>query len=353
MGGWDTTITQNTKITPKVVHGVLETMDQYVKDFNKFIKEQNVQEVSLGFPTGSTSYYKVDSPSTTYGDIDLQIVVPSIVELSGKTPSQVAKFWNDLHLSFWRELNPDYVSQNSTPGHPIIRTDNGWVQVDFMHHEKGLEDWGRYRTMPEHGVKGMLMGNLFSVLGDCMMLNIQHHGVLYKSRDGVRLPYAKTRHSKKNGSYDLTRVSDNIERFLMDILKNELTFVKVKYKKVRIHPLLLVHPGIDKCDVKTQDLVRGIVGLALTLEYNNMFGKNHLEEYSSADDFLKKFLIQYIEKATADIKSKKRDKAQTPLAKERALRDISRITEGLEKIKSEMDKAIQDSKAHNLSNAVV
>ena len=64
-----------------------------------------------------------------------------------------------------------------------------------------------------------------------------------------------------------------------------------------------------------------------------MFGKGNLTVYSNAEDFLRKFVQRYEEKAMADINAVKRDKAETPEAKARAEADRAKVKQGLEMVK--------------------
>ena len=41
MGGWDSTATQDTIIHPSTVYAALETMNQFINDFNEFITKKH------------------------------------------------------------------------------------------------------------------------------------------------------------------------------------------------------------------------------------------------------------------------------------------------------------------------
>ena len=77
-GGWDTTLTQNTVLHPKIVAVALQVVDKFVADFNKMYAEQ-FGEIQRGRPTGSSAHHEIDSkedPTKVYGDIDLQMIAP-------------------------------------------------------------------------------------------------------------------------------------------------------------------------------------------------------------------------------------------------------------------------------------
>jgi hypothetical protein len=325
-GGWDTTATQSTVITPSLVKQALAVSQTFIDQFNQFLDQKQIPHVKLGHPTGSSAYHDVDPEDKIYGDIDLQIIVPEIEELEGKTFATHQSFWYKLEDEFVKTVKPKYVEPSSDAGHPILSVGNDkWVQVDLMPHVEKLATWGRFRTTPERGVKGMLNGNMFSVLGDLLNMSIQHSGVQYKVRDNVRQPYSTTR---KN--YELQTLTTNIQTFVFDIFKNETQLQGIGNPK--IDPLLTQHPGSNIEDVKISNLVNAVKGLARSFEANGMFGKGHLEAYNGADDFLNKFLQHYTAKAEKDINASKRDKAETPEAKARAEDDKQKISQGLKMV---------------------
>jgi hypothetical protein len=327
-GGWDTKITQDTVISPQIVRATLAIVSgKFIRDFNQFLDSRGVPPIKMGHPTGSSAYYEVDKEDKIYGDIDLQIIVPEIPETAGKTMSQQQTIWNKLEDEFVKTVNPQYVSSESEPGHPIIDIgNNAFVQVDLMPHVEKLATWGRFRTTPERGIKGLLNGNMFSVLGEMLMMSIQHSGVQFKVRDKKKLPYTPTR---KN--YELVTLSTDIENFVMDIFRHEAHEQGIT--KGKIDPLLKMNPGSKLDDVKIANLVNAVKGLALSFGHNNMYGNGDLENYSSAEDFLAKFWTVYEGKAMKDINAPKRDKAETPQAIARAEDDRQKIQQGLDYVR--------------------
>jgi len=322
-GGWDTTATQSTVINPSTVKTALATTEKLISGFNEFLKGKDIPPVRIGAPTGSSAYHDVDDEDKIYGDIDLQIVVPEIEELADKTTSQIQGYWHKLIDEYIKGKNLNYIHSDSTPGHPIVSVGGDkWVQVDLMPHPERLEKWGRYRVTPERGVKGLLMGNMFSVMGELLKMSIQHSGVQFKVRDKIKQPYTTTRKD-----YQLVTLSTDIENFVMDIFKHQAEEAGIDNPK--IDPLLTANPGVDTKEVKIQRMVNALKGLANSFELNDMYGRDDLANYSNANDFLSMFKQVYTQKAEKDINAAKRDKAETPEAKARAESDRKKVADGL------------------------
>jgi hypothetical protein len=325
-GGWDTKATQSTVITPATVKTALPKIEKLIAGFNAFLDRRSLPTVRVGATTGSSAYHEVDPEDKIYGDIDLQIVVPELPELKDKTTSQIQGYWYNLLGEYIKSASLDYIHPDSEPGHPIVSIgDDKWVQVDLMPHPKPLEKWGRYRVTPERGVKGLLMGNMFSVLGELLTMSIQHAGVQFKVRDKIKLPYARTRKD-----YELVTLSTDIENFVMDIFQHEADIQGVKNPKP--NSLLTANPGANIDDVKISNMVNSIKGLAQSFEDNEMYGQGDLISYSNADDFLAAFKELYTQKAEKDINAVKRDKAETPEAKARAEEDRKKVADGLKMV---------------------
>jgi len=326
-GGWDTTLTQGTVLHPRIVKVALGVVDQFVADFNKQLATQGQGPIKRGRPTGSSAHHEADSaedPEKIYGDIDLQMIAP---EVEGLTQGQFTAHWNKLADEFVRAGHAPYVdTTESKPGHPIFKVGpTDYVQIDFMWHPERLSQWGASRVTPERGVKGLLHGNMFSVLGELLDISIQHAGVQLKVVDGQHVPF-----SKQKGT-ELVTVTTNPETFISDIFNYEAKQLGVQNPKV--DSLLSQFPGNDINDVKISKLVNGVKGFAASCEANGMFGHGDLAQFSSAQDFLQKFVQRYEEKAIIDMQGKKRDKAATPEAQARAEQDRIKIQQGLDMVK--------------------
>ena len=316
-GGWDTKKTQGTVLKPAVVGVALNVIDKFTADFNNWLSAKGLGKVKRGKPTGSGAYYQQDTaenPDKIYGDIDLQMIGSTV---EGTTIGQFNAHWNKLADQFIRDTNVSYIDLEDTKlGHPIVQIgQDQYVQVDFMWHTEELSHWGAARVTPERGVKGLLMGNMYSVLGELLDLSIQHAGVQLKTQNGQQVPFSKHK------GVELKTISTNPRTFVLDILKY--------YGGKSAAPLLIANPGTNTEDVKISTLVNAVKGLALSFDMNNMFGKGVLNKFTDSNDFLNKFIQRYTEKAEVDINSAKRNKAETPDAKARAEADRQAVQKGL------------------------
>lgn len=330
-GGWDTTVTQGTVIKPATIAIALDRMDALISGFNTWLDRKGYGRVrvEIGGPTGSGTYYKQDAkddPNKEYGDIDLQLVGPPSDNM---TQYQYATHWNNLFDQYAREEKPRGLHPTEGRlGHPIVEVGpDQWVQVDLMWHEPRLRDWGKARVTPQRGVKGLLMGNLFSVLGELLGMSIQHAGVQLKTVDGQQVPFSKQKGVK------IHTLSTDPRRFLTDILRHEARAIKGMTGEPAMDPMLAANQGIDPGNVQIGSMVKGIRGLAASLERNGLFGQGNLEQFRDAREFLARFMERYEGKAMGDIASAKRDKAETPEAKARAEADRQKVMSGLHLVK--------------------
>jgi len=324
-GGWDTTKTQNTVLHPKIVSVALQVVDKFVADFNAWLSAKNLPQVRRGRPTGSSAYHEQDTiedPEKIYGDIDLQMVAP---EAEGQGYTQFTAYWNKLADDFIN-TGLNYVEVGEKPGHPTFQIGaDDFVQVDFMWHPGRLEQWGAARVTPERGVKGLLTGNMFSVLGELLDLSIQHAGVQLKVQAGKHVPFSKQKDTQ------IITVSTNPETFIYDTFKYEANQLGIA--EPQIDPMLKQFPGNDINDVKISKLVNGVKGFARSCETNGMFGQGDFANFTDAQDFINKFWQRYEEKAMLDVNAKKRDKASTPQAIARADQDRQKVLSGLTTVK--------------------
>lgn len=85
-------------------------------------------------------------------------------------------------------------------------------------------------------------------------MSVGTQGVAIKSREGKRVP------AKFQKDVKIENVSTDIGNFLVDIA------AYLMGDTLDPHPLLVGNPGVDKDNVDMRSLVKGIKGLALTLE---------------------------------------------------------------------------------------
>lgn len=328
-GGYASPLTQGTAITPAVVKDVLSKAASFIDQFNVFAKENNIPFVKMGAPLGSTAHHEKDKEDKTYGDIDLQIIVPQNDNL---TPSSLQNSWYKHFDNFIAQKHPQGVEGGSS-GHPLFKIGDGkYVQVDLIIRPENLSEWGKIRTTPQHGLKGLLYGNIFSSLGELLNMSIQQAGVQYKLVDNNRMPFAKTK-----GKYELKTVSTNIKTFILDIFEHE---AKVNQKKeARPSDLLRANPGViaNKVEEITVDrLIKGLEGLAQSFEDNDMFGHGTLKAFQNKQEFLDKFFEIYKEKVDINLASSKREKA----SEEKAAADKQVIMNGFNIVRDKLKDVV-------------
>jgi hypothetical protein len=194
-----------------------------------------------------------------------------------------------------------------------------------MWHSPELSQWGATRVTPERGIKGLLTGNMYSVLGELLGMSIQHAGVQIKTQNGQQVPFSKQK------DVEVQTLTISPKTFINDIFQFEAR--RILGKPAQIDPMLRDNPGADINNMKIAILVNGVKGLANSFEQNGMFGKGNLSGFSNAQDFLSKFLKRYEEKAMLDINAAKRNKAETPEAIARAIADRNKVQQGLNMVK--------------------
>ena len=317
MGGWENTITQQTKLNPQVVKAALKTVEQFTTDLNKFIVSCGLIPVKMGHLLGSTAYIDVDPPTAEYGDIDLQMIAASVYNT--KSSYQISKYYNDLIDQFITEKKPLYIYNTGKPtnGHPIFKTNNMHVQVDMLWTSRRLASWDRWRKTPMHGIKGLVMGNLFSTLGEVINMSLQS-AVLMKLKDGKPINYQRGRKQD-----EVVEISADIENFGRDILEYVYEAVNGTLDGIQITNELHYHPGLRTNNVQISDIVHTIKGLADSFELNGLYGKHVLADLMNAEDLINTYLKHYLDKADKAGKGAKLNKAKTPaeLEKVQELRD--------------------------------
>lgn len=332
-GGWATTATQTTKITPKTVQLVVKIMHKLVDEFNHWLEldQETPALVQVGPPTGSGFYHMQDPAHKEYGDVDLQMIAPNPWGLGHASYSSE---WNQLWSEWVARHQPDVIrSDLSTPGHPIIQLpDGGLVQVDFMWHEPAHAKWGLARSVPPRGLKGMLNGNMFSVLGQMLHMSLQHAGVQVKTdASGQVVPFSKR---KNTMLHTITTDPDHMFSHILSWCAQK------PLQDLRMHDLLKQNPGVKWPDPDVHVLIKGTHGLAKSFTLNHMWGKGVLSNYANETEFLNEFWNTYQAKAEFEIHNPKRAKAETPEAQARAQRDIASIQSGLDQISLDWHKLI-------------
>jgi len=326
-GGWEDVITQRTRLTPSVIKSTLKIVKRFVDDFNDYLRSKGEDPVKMGHPLGSSAYYNVDDPDTEYGDVDMQMIAP---HKEGMSSFQLAKHYNALIDEFLSTNKPPYYYDRGKPnnGHPIFKIgDDAYVQVDLLWTTERLSDWDRWRKTPMRGVKGLIMGNLYSTLGEIMNMSLQS-AVLMKMKNGEPINFQRGRKPDK-----VIEVTKDIRNFGLDILKFIYKNVYGSLKGLKVDPELKRYPGLNPDNIQVSDIVHTIKGLAKSFELNDLYGKFNLKDYHNADEFINAFLSHYLEKAEKAKHSSKLDKAQTPEGKAKAQELRDKIDKGVELVK--------------------
>jgi hypothetical protein len=311
-GGWSSTLTQDVILTPALAKKALALLPRFEKDFNAHLAKKNLAPVAFGKPVGSSAYIERDlksNPDKEYGDIDVMFIVPRIEGMKGSD-----------NWRLYREELDEYIDDNdlsylaagtSFKGAALVfQVGDQAVQIDLVKSFTDLEDWTSHRMTPEHGVKGALIGFLYSSLAEVLNLSIGDSGVQMKEKGGEVVSFRTLKADK------LRTLSTSIDTFATDILK--AFHERDGEGKVKISKGLAAHPGITKSEIKIADLASAIKGLGESFALNDMYSKGLLKHISSQEDFLSKVRETYIKKNEDLAKSSKFDKAQTDRAKQKA-----------------------------------
>ncbi len=314
-GGWSNTATQSTRLTPATVKKALALLPEFEKALNVYLEVHGLPAVSISHPVGSTAYVDrdvVENPDKEYGDIDVMVELQPI---HGMTESKAATAYQQAFAHFIKHESPEFVYRHDTTGQNVIfRVGNDeYVQVDLVKAFTDAAEWARYRTTPEYGIKGALIGFLYSSLAEVLHLSIGQLGVQYKKKAGQLVKFRTLKQD------EVGTISRDFEMFGRHIAEWTVQHMKPGTKQVAIHPVLARRPGMRYEDVRVRDLADVVKGIALTLELNGVLGKGHLEDYPTAESLVAEVQHTYLEKCIDAANSSKFDKAETDEAKAKAL----------------------------------
>lgn len=331
-GGWSKNETQGTKLTPAIAKEALSFMPEFEKDFNIFLKGQDLPPIKIGKPVGSSAYIERDlikDPEKEYGDIDILMVIP---RLEGLSESKNNVLYSAAVKSFVGQKERPYLlhDEGNFGNSIIIRlSEDNYAQVDLVRVFGDVVHWTEKRMTPEHGLKGALLGNLYTSFGDLLNIGLGPAGVVAKERDGEFVPYRTIKVDKHHV------LSLDFSNFMLAILKAVAD--RQHLNDPKIHPMLLKHPGMNYENVKATDLANSIKGIGKTFELNDMYGKGQLRNISSYDDFINKIKKIYIDKNLKAAQDTKFTKATTPEAKIRAEATIDLLVNKAKQIANLLD----------------
>jgi hypothetical protein len=321
-GGWATTKTQGTPITPSVIKSVVGIMTKVSREFNGHLRELELPSLDFLKPIGSGTWWEEDlkdQPTKTYGDVDYMVAYPTLKLTAKKDRDDeiaTVKLYNKELLLWLEAEQPEGIDVAESKA---ISTDTslklvaevimpngdlGWVQVDLVVTHKEYQDWAVFRMTPIKNVKGFVLGNLYSSFGEVLDLSIQARGVRAKFEGDVMRPY-----SKRSG-VDERLISSNAQTFMVDICRFfwEQSGTQWPFKDTPIEQW----KGMDPKSPKFEDLCEGIRAVAKTLRVLDEFGTTI--KYKSESELLKAVVNQYEKKMMTTYNSAKFDKAQSPAA---------------------------------------
>ena len=327
-GGWATTKTQGTPLTPKVIKLVVDVMNRISTEFNSHLRELDLPSLDILKPIGSGTWWKEDlenQPDKTYGDVDYMVAYPTLKLTKGnEREDEIAtiKLYNRELLMFLESERFKGVDIEETRKASVdvslklilevdIEGTPGWVQVDMVVTHKEYQDWAVFRMTPIKNVKGFVLGNLYSSFGEVLDLSIQARGVRAKFEGEVMVPF-----SKRSGVEE-KMISASAKTFMQDICRFfwQQSGTGVAFKDTPIERW----KGMDPNNPGFEDLCDGIIRSAKTLGILGEFGTTI--KYRSEKDLLSAVVAQYEKKMMSTYNSTKFDKAETPAA-EAAIKKI-------------------------------
>ena len=182
-GGWlKPELTSKTKLTPNIVSKVKDKFELFLKDLNAYLTSKQMKPVDDYKVLGSAGYYEKDledKVDTHYGDTDIMIAIP--IE-SGEDEVKTKSKYLKAIVDFATTSNQNYIdkesAQRSGGAQLIIKIDeDNWVQIDMLATLKPYKEWFASRFSPQRGLKGFVMGALYSAIADVFSLSISYREI--------------------------------------------------------------------------------------------------------------------------------------------------------------------------------
>jgi hypothetical protein len=306
-GGWASTETQNTVITPRIVAEIVHILDGFEASYNAWQAANELDtEIKIGNPKGSGTYYRRDleqDPNREYGDVDVECFIHS---REGVKSAQRITEYRDAIKSYC-DQSPDFSTDNGT--NVIMRTTAGPVQVDLIYTYHEHADWSRVLS-PEYRVKGVISTSLTSSIAEALNLSFSSQGIQVKIRNNQPVSFRQSRDT------ELRTVSINPDNWAQDIYS--LYYYLSHGEKPETMPRdLRAHGGL-KDEQRLSDIVLSIKALATGLEQANLLGHGALIDIADKKDLIRRVAQIYSAKLESAETSSKFDKASTPAAVEKA-----------------------------------
>ena len=311
-GGWRSTETQSTVITPSKIVKIIDVFNKFIDEFNQY---SGLPPIKSNGPVGSALYYKNDlgDESVTYGDADIQVIYP--VETNDKALQiSTKKLYDEKVRDFISTKKPSYILPNPTDkdygsGYLIFVIDGENIQVDLVKSFTVTADWVKVRTTPERGLKGFVTGMLMSAFSEVLNVSVgsnanPHFNLLNGLIVGSPLKKGTTQHYL------------NPDEVYLDIVKY---YGKMAGKEVIDDTNLKGRLGLNPTDPRFKTRCEDIVAIANTLDANGIFEVGVIRSKDgdiirSRQQFIDKIKKTFIEMMEEAKIAKKFDKATTAQA---------------------------------------
>jgi len=315
MGGWATTKTQGTKITPTVLQESVKVLEFIFSNFNTHLEKMDMAPLKVLGPGGSGVYFKQDleeNPDKAYGDVDILVEYPLTEPQSRRVEIDTMKEYNQLMLK-WIQANPQpeidaeesyAISDGSLK--LVINLSAGPVQVDIIPTFTYSAEWAKARYTPIRGIKGFVVGFLYQSFGNALDVSVTDRGVVAKIKNGELVgPNMRKDVEEKIITRDFSKFILHLAEFV-----DEFSGTK---RELVIDDYLNEHPGIDVTQLSLEQICNGILGFARTLEKTGTYDLPNFK-YNSSKELLEEVVKIYAQKLHKHRTSSKYDKALTDLA---------------------------------------
>lgn len=318
MGGWASDKTQETIITPKIV----QTTIHIIKAFETKFNEWSGHYIQFVAPVGSAAYYIKDlNTDAKYGDIDYLVEFPYI---KGKFKSKrdhenaTLRFYKQKLMEFIQTDIVDNIevadSLKSNGNFLIFRLPNNkFIQVDIVATTPKYTNWNIGRFTPEYGMKGVIIGSLYTALNELYNINIGDRGLTLRWQHG-KLVSGKIRKDVK-----IETISTIYEQYWFDLI---VWMARHRGTGIIQKPMTSA-VGVSSSKPTLSSIMKGLAGFLGTLEKNNLLNNDIFPE-STSKEIIKKIYTRYIEILNNILKNPKYDKAINQNKIELIKHDIAR-----------------------------
>ena len=325
MGGWATTKTQGTKITPAVLQEAIGVLKNIFDDFNQWAQAHGFDSLTVVGPGGSGVYFKKDlaeNPDKAYGDVDILVMYPLTEPQGRQAEIDTLKKYNGLFLQWLaKTTRPDLDKEETSAISDgtlklVINLKDGPVQVDIISTFNYSSDWAKARYTPIRGIKGFVVGFLYQAFGNALDVSVTDRGVVAKIKGGDLVnPLLRK-------GVEERIVTRDFNRFLAQLAEFTDEFTRGEKRAVQLDQYLQQHPGIDVTDLSLEQICNGILGFARTLEQNGTF-ELPKSKYKNSQEFLQEVVDIYKIKIDKHTSSSKYNKAETDLAHQQRAKVMS------------------------------